>query len=133
MVGVVTLDDLNIRVHVTLLGVVFLDDRFGTVGQVGSHLRASADTYFDLKVLFVGTANAVVFNRRHARTLLEGYIQPHFTVLDFGGFYLDVGEHALFPEAADRLGDGISGNLDSVAFGQPGESDQHEVLVRAGS
>ena len=130
MVFVVLLKDLDIGVHVTFLGIVFLDDGLGAVCQVWRHLCATTDADLDFQVLFVGTTDAIVFDRRDARALFERDVQPHFIALELSCLNTNVGEQPLFPETTNGFGDRVAGNLYFVAFGETGESDEHEIFVR---
>ena len=129
VVLVIALQDMHLRVVVTLLGEVFLNHRLGMILQVGCHLAALTQAGLDLYILFLTLLQALVTHLADTRTLLQRNHQPDLVTLDLLRTDLHLREQSLFPETLHRLRDLVTRNLDLIAYRQTGETDQHKILV----
>ena len=116
---VIALHNVNLRILVTLLVEIALDEGLYHVRGVRRQLAALLEAYPALQVFSLSLLDAVIAYARDARLGSECHVEVGFVFLDAVDVDADVGEKSLFPIAAHCLTDFVARNFVKVAFNEP--------------
>ena len=101
-----------------LVSIVFLDQQFDAVGDIGRHLAARLETQALDDVLLLTALHAIIVHLRDTRLLAQVKHQPSLILIDLLNKDLYLREQALTPEALGGSLEVITRYIDMLAHSQ---------------